>query len=189
MPLPTEAAEAEAWRAWRAGDEAAFQLLYALTLPRLSSYCRTLAREEGAAADLFQETWQKALDQAAGFRGDCPVTIWLFGIARNAWISDRRHQAVARRDLLQRQAAHDEEVSEDPARALAWEEFLDALPAPQREAVALYHVQQRSLRDVARLLEVSHTEVLRRLKSAHEALRQKIAVPGRTTPASRPKGA
>src|SRR5262245_39989026 len=94
----------ESWRRWRRGDASAFDRLYALASPRLAGYCRLLARREDAAADLFQETWRKAFDQAGTFRGESPLAAWLAAIARNLWINQAARLKLERRGLEARGA-------------------------------------------------------------------------------------
>lgn len=66
-------------------------------LPDLKRYARSLVRNDDDAADLVQDCIERALKRAAQFRTDTNLKAWLFTLMRNVFVSDRRHEAVARR--------------------------------------------------------------------------------------------
>ena len=65
-------------------------------------YLCSLTRDPAQAEDLLSETFLKALQGAASFRGQSSEKTWLFGIARNLWLQSlkRRKPTVSYDDLL-----------------------------------------------------------------------------------------
>lgn len=59
-------------------------------LPRLRRFARALARDAHDADDLVQIAVERALTRAAQLRPDAPLSSWMFGIVRNAWLDELR---------------------------------------------------------------------------------------------------
>lgn len=167
---PHAAAEADWARRWRDGDAAAFDRLYALASPRLLSFCRMLARDEGSAQDLFQETWRIAVQQAAQYRGERPFRAWLVSIARNHWIDrGRRGQREAQiLDLKSHEAR--ETLLPETQRALEIRDAMAHLPPEERDALLVYHFQELPLKDAADVLGITLAVLRTRLAKARENL-------------------
>lgn len=49
-----------------------------------------LTRSPQQAEDLLSETFLRVIRALPGFRGDCTVKTWLFGLARNVWLESLR---------------------------------------------------------------------------------------------------
>lgn len=160
--------ESEALRRWRQGDPEGFEALYALAAPPLSAFCRLLAGGEAAAADLFQETWQKAVARIGAYREGRSFQSWLTAVAYHLWVDQERRRKTERRALEERLQASPQEAGSDDASDL--QEILDRLPAGEREAVLLVDLQGFSLREAAEVLGVPRATLHERLGRAHEAL-------------------
>src|SRR5256885_536823 len=61
-----------------------------MLLPRLRRFARALARDAHDADDLVQIAVERALTRAAQRRPDAPLSSWMFGIVRNAWLDELR---------------------------------------------------------------------------------------------------
>src|SRR5580704_17786535 len=59
-------------------------------LPRLRRFARALARDAHDADDLVQIAVERALTRAAQLRPGAPLSSWMFGIVRNAWLDELR---------------------------------------------------------------------------------------------------
>ena len=55
-------------------------------------YLLSLGCSEADAEDITQETFVKALLHIDSFRGDCRLSVWLCGIARNTWYTALKRQ-------------------------------------------------------------------------------------------------
>src|ERR1700730_10774379 len=59
-------------------------------LPRLRRFARALPRDVHDADDLVQIALERALTRAGQLRPDAPLSSWMFGIVRNAWLDELR---------------------------------------------------------------------------------------------------
>ena len=59
-------------------------------LPRLRRFARALSRDAHDADDLVQIAVERALTRAGQLRPDAPLSSWMFGIVRNAWLDELR---------------------------------------------------------------------------------------------------
>jgi RNA polymerase sigma-70 factor (ECF subfamily) len=171
----------------RAGDLDAFEALFRGHQSGVYSFIRSQVREAESAADLTQETfvraWQslKRLRAAGAFRG------WLYRIASNLvrdHVKSGRHRlevpqsdvgdgdpptgTVSRSENLDG-AATGAELKHEVWRALA------ELPAEQRAAVVMHHVEGMSVREIAAAQGVRPGTVMSRLARAREALRERLS--------------
>ncbi len=88
---------------------------------RLMRYLLYLTGDRELTEDLFQEVWMRVLVRGAQFNGQARFDTWLFTIARNLVIDQRRKRTLASLDQLF-------EVSEDD-RPMAFE-IADDEPTP-----------------------------------------------------------
>jgi RNA polymerase sigma-70 factor (ECF subfamily) len=152
---------AVAIEAARAGDEAAFAVVWRTLHPPLLRYLRV--RGDDAPEDLASETWMAVVRGLAGFQGGAAeFKAWLFTIARNRAVDAARARArrpravpvaepadVARTDV-EPSAEHHVVQNDATARALR---LVATLPATQAEMVMLRVVAGLDVADVARLLD------------------------------------
>jgi RNA polymerase sigma-70 factor (ECF subfamily) len=89
---------------------------------RLLRYLLYLAGNREMAEDLFQEVWMRVLVRGAQFNGQARFETWLFTIARNLVIDQRRKHTMSSLDELF-------EVGNDDDRPLSFE-VADGDPTP-----------------------------------------------------------
>ncbi len=131
-----------------------FERVYRTYFDPVYRYALALTGDGQEAEELTQETFFKAMQALDGFRGECSVKTWLCGIAKNAFLSDRRRKKPEPLD----------EVPERPdaapgpeAQALEHDESrrlhraLHALPEPYKEVFTLRVFGQLSFRDIGEL--------------------------------------
>lgn len=148
------AADAELLARHVAGDPAAFGELVHRHRDRLWAVAiRTLGNPQDAE-DAVQEALVSAFRAAASFRGDSAVTTWLHRVVVNACLDRLRRSAA--RPALPLDEARAPLVDPGPAQdtALDVEAALAALPAEQRMAVVLVHVQGYPVAEAASLMGV-----------------------------------
>jgi RNA polymerase sigma-70 factor, ECF subfamily len=145
-------------------------------LPRLRRFARTLAGNPPDADDLVQIAIERALARSAQLREGAPLSSWMFGILRNAWIDESRGRA--RRNRLFAPEELGEHVA-DPtggqqAESLVVQAAVASLPEEQREVIGLVLVEGLSYREAAEILDVPVGTVTSRLARAREALQAKL---------------
>ncbi len=145
-------------------------------LPRLRRFARALAGNPHDADDLVQIAIERALARSAQLREGAPLSSWMFGILRNAWIDESRGRA--RRNRLFAPAELGEHVA-DPTggqqpESLGVQAAVANLPEEQREVIGLVLVEGLSYREAAEILGVPVGTVTSRLARAREALQAKL---------------
>jgi len=132
-------------------DEPGFESLVRAHQSRVRQQLRRLTGGDAALADdLAQETFVQAWRHIGSFRGDAKVSTWLYRIAYNAWLAQRRgartHEPLNDDD----DAPHAASTPGLEAQALQRIDVTRALAAlPESERVALIHCFQ---------LDLSHAE-------------------------------
>jgi RNA polymerase sigma factor (sigma-70 family) len=149
---------------------------------------RVAARRTGSrehASDLTAEVFSAALVGAGGFRSqrsDGQANNWLFGILLRKLADFERRGAVERRGRrrlgLREPAMTVEEfdgfaAGDDRAPSIA--AALERLPAPQRDAVRVRVVEERSYEEVAAVLKISEANARKRVSRGLAMLRAELA--------------
>ena len=80
---PREPADEDLMALYAAGDADAFDTLYERFRGPLFRYLLRHCESEGAAEELFQETWLRVVRARQGWRPQAAFAPWLFRIARN----------------------------------------------------------------------------------------------------------
>jgi RNA polymerase sigma-70 factor, ECF subfamily len=145
-------------------------------LPRLRRFARALAGNPHDADDLVQIAIERALAKSAQLREGAPLSSWMFGILRNAWIDESRGRL--RRNRLFAPDELGEHVA-DPtggqqAESLVVQAAVASLPEEQREVIGLVLVEGLSYREAAGILGVPVGTVTSRLARAREALQTRL---------------
>jgi len=171
------ATDAALVRRARRGDRDAFGTLVTRHAPLLRRTCR---RAAGGDADLAAEAAQEAILTAllslARLRDETKFGAWLAGIGLNAvrhGLRDRRELAAA----LPERAAEEPDLAGALDAAAASERIrraIAALPAGQREAVALFYLAGLTHAEAAEHLGVPPGAVKARLHKARASLRRRL---------------
>ena len=181
-------------------DEEAFALFFDSAFPRL--YRFALARLDGdqeAAADMAQETMVRGLDRMGEFRGESSLYTWLCGICRHC-IADLARSRPGRFASIELQedvpavraalealsaglAGPEESLAAGELRRLI-HATLDALPARYGAALEARYLDELTVPEVARRLELPYKATESLLSRARAAFRDGIervlaASPGR----------
>ncbi|WP_421853173.1 sigma-70 family RNA polymerase sigma factor [Novosphingobium sp.] len=144
-----------------------------LILPHLDSawrYARFLCRDDGAAEDIVQDAFERALKAIDQCRGD--PRAWLFAILRNC------HHDWARAHARVTSTGSDDELAElaapDDQHKLAemadLRQMIEALPEPFREALVLRELEELPYRDIAAVTGAPIGTVMSRLARARQML-------------------
>jgi RNA polymerase sigma-70 factor (ECF subfamily) len=164
----------------RAGEPAAWDVLFRRYQLPLYVYVFELARDEQASLDIVQETFINAVRHIGGLREDRKFGSWLFGIAHQKCIQRWRKQG-REETALEEFAASPAEVEGDPSDLLIKQEqeaefmaLLNQLPLPQRSVLLLHFVEDFSLEEIGGITSTALGTVKSRLHYAKRALRKLI---------------
>lgn len=168
--------------ALRAGDEGAFDALFARWSAPLLRYLERMVRDPGLAEELAQETFLRVHRARERYEPDARFSTWLFTIAtRLAWNELRRPRHRHPHDALE----GDEETGPLPLAAdqtaadvladarrtgAVVERALGLLPERQRAALWLAAVEGLSYAEVAAALETTERSVKALVHRARTAL-------------------
>lgn len=163
-------------------DETTQQALIAL-IPRLRRFARVLTGSMSDADDVVQASLEKAMANLNQYQQGTRLDSWVFRIARNHWVDDRRraHNRMGHDDIGEMiDLAGDDGVAvvEANAEARMVRAAVDSLPPEQRDVVALVMLEELSYREAADMLGLPIGTVMSRLSRAKAALAKRIAGDG-----------
>ena len=127
----------------RAGDEAALAELYNLYFPRVYRYIIARMGNPYDAEDLTEEVFLRVLDAIERFQWrEAPFSAWLFRIAHNAVISQRRKEGARGRssplsDALPMNSQGPDEMVENRIILNEVMRTAETLPEAQRRVIGL----------------------------------------------------
>lgn len=179
--------------AYRAGDAAAFDALYARHRGGVFRYLRRHTGNAAVADELFQDVWMRLIDARGRYEPQAKFTTWLYTIAHNRLMDHFR--AASRVQLATYDDPEDDPLDDVPAndpqpqdqlerkqtaaRLLA---ALDALPAAQREAFVLQQEGELSVEEIATVTGVTRETAKSRLRYALAKLRASLRSPAEQEP-------
>jgi len=178
-----EATDAELLTRYRAGEDAAFELLVERYRTELFRFLAKFVNNRAVAEDLFQETFLQVHLSADTFDSSKRLKPWLFTIAANKardWLRrnrKRRHlplnalvdagdEATSFVDLMQADLPLPTEVAQDRETAERVREAVDQMPDHLREVLWLAYFNQFAYKEIAEMLSIPLGTVKSRLHSA-----------------------
>jgi RNA polymerase sigma-70 factor (ECF subfamily) len=189
------------------GDFAAFETLYARNKGGLYRYLLRQLREQSLTEDIFQDVWSKVITGATDYHSSAKFTTWLYTIARNKVIDNKRHMKVLGNTIDQDAILEEHMISvdeyamarsicqnpqsshESDEQALAIEHCLQKLPIHQLECFLLREEAGLSAQHIADIVNTSLEATKSRLKVAFKNLREclsfKLALEHRTDSAKK----
>ncbi len=157
-----------------------FRLQIVEFLPRLRRFSQALTGDRDKGDDLVQETCARALSRADQWEPGTRLDSWMFRIAQNIWLDQRRAHKV-RGDAVDIDEAYDvagedgREVVESRLTLIEVSRGIAQLPADQQVIIALICVDGLSYKEAADVLEVPIGTVMSRLARARRALFDKAS--------------
>jgi RNA polymerase sigma-70 factor (ECF subfamily) len=155
--------EAELIAAVLRGDSASFEPLVERYSPRVFATARRYARRDSEVEDIVQEVWLKAFQKLGSFRGEAPFEHWLMRLAvRTCYDFLRGHQrnressfselSEPENDWLERFVQQPETAGEDSEAArMLVERLLEELSPPARLIITLLELEDRPVKEIAKL--------------------------------------
>lgn len=174
----------------QAGDQAAFQELFAKFAPRVLQYARRLVGSEARAEEVTQDVFVQVFRFRLRYRPDARFATWLYTIATNLCLNElRRPERHLRVDLWDRrddepdregpplpdpQAIDPETGAASRELARALESAIGELPPKQRAALLLSRIDGLAYRDVGDAIGCSEGAVKALLFRATHALKARL---------------
>lgn len=179
--------EAQLARQAAAGDEAAFTVIMRRYNRRLFRTARSILGGDADAEDALQDGYLQVWRALPGFRGEASLSTWMVRIVANAALARLRkahHATVPLDDAMNEpedRPALTDAHGNGPERATAnvqlrelLESHIDALPEAFRAVFMLRGVEEMSVEEVARALDIPEATVRTRYFRARKLMRDAL---------------
>lgn len=167
------------------GDREAFSHLYLKYQPKLVTYCARLLRDDVAqAADIVDDALFDVWRSAGKFAGKSKVSTWIYSITRNkmiSWLRKTREITLDdERSMLSMidNAPTPEEAREQEDMKQQLLRLMNHLTDEHRDVLRLTYFEDKSVREVAVILEISENTVKTRMFYARKRLGQMLEKAG-----------
>ncbi|ARE39622.1 RNA polymerase sigma-70 factor, ECF family [Rhodovulum sp. P5] len=154
-----ESSDEELLTAYGRGDARAARVLTMRLTPWVLSYAARLTGDRAEAEDVAQEAMLRLWRVAPDWRvGEAKVTTWLYRVVTNLCtdrLRRRRGQGLDEVPEPPDDAPGAEARLQQAARVDALQQALGTLPARQRQAVVLRHVEGLANPEIAEIMEIS----------------------------------
>lgn len=166
----------------RAGDEAAFDVVYDAYHARLFNFLARLSQNRALAEDLLEETWLRLVGHAHALQHDTQLAAWLFTVARNLYASYCRARLVEQSHAASliglwpggtRRPSPFETLAASQAERRI-EAALATLPVSCREAMLLVANEGLTPTEAAAVCGISPVAMRQRLSRARALLQQRL---------------
>ena len=170
---------------YRDGDAAAFDTLYTRHKGATYRYCLRQCASSAEADEVFQELWLSVINARTSYIVKARYTTWLFTLAHHRLVDFFRSRS--RLKLVSIDAEDDEtnpalqvesRASDNPAHQLALKQetlavlgWIEALPAPHREAFLMQQETDMSIDEIAAATGTTRETTKSRLRYAMDKLR------------------
>jgi RNA polymerase sigma-70 factor (ECF subfamily) len=165
------------------GDRLAMQALYARHHVKVFRFVLRLVRNEASARDLISEVFLDVWRQAARFEGRSAVSTWILAIARFKALSSVRRRKEAQLDEEEAEAIEDE--ADTPEVALqkkdtgeVLRQCLANLSPDHREIIDLVYYHEKSVEEVAEIVDIPENTVKTRMFYARKKLAELLKQAG-----------
>lgn len=146
-----------------AGDRRAFERVYRAHVDRVYSLCVRMTSDRAMAEELTQDTFVRAWEKLALFRGESSFATWLHRLAVNVVLNARKSDGRLRRRLPVSTDARDDEPGVDaPAPMIfaagEWmdiEQAIARLPAGARRVFVLHDVEGYRHEEIGEMLGIT----------------------------------
>ncbi len=176
-PQAIRSGEAELIRRIGAGEQAAFEEIYASYYEHLFRFTYRVARRLDMVEEIIQDTFMVVWEKADSYDHHCKFSTWLFGIAYRKALKclARAARGGDALDLgeFEEQLADDAPCPAQQAERQDWlNAALDSLPPDQRAVVELTFHQGLNYREIAEILECPENTVKTRMFHARKKLQR-----------------
>jgi len=182
-----EAADEQLMMAYRDGEAAAFETLYARHKGPLFRFVLRSVKARGEAEELFHDVWLRVIEARSRYTPTARFTTWLYTIAHNRVVDHWRRGGLK---LASLDAANDADdppfepaaaPQDEPQRRAELNEqlrrlgaALEALPSAQREVFLLREEAGLSLPEIAEVTGIDLEAAKSRLRYALAKLREAL---------------
>ena len=158
------------------GDAAAFERLYRLNVRYLTAICSRYITDDEVVKDILQESFLKIYSSLWKFsyKGEGSLRAWMSKIVLNDTLKYLRDSGKTRFEELTAdyQQPSDDVVERIPQEALF--DMIRSLPHGYRTVFNLFVIEEKSYREISRLLKIKEGTVASQVHKAKALLAKKI---------------
>lgn len=176
-PSPTTVRNNDLVAKAKAGDAAAFELLYKQHVGRVYAICLRMIANTRRAEELTQDTFVQAWRKLEGFREESAFSSWLYRIAVNVVLvalrTDRRRQAriLSTDDLSPFDRSHEDYAS---GSQMDLEKGIASLPPKARMVLILHEIEGYQHHEIAEMMGTAPGTSKAQLHRARKLLKQRL---------------
>lgn len=119
--------------------------------------------DEELANDLAQEAILKAYLHCASFEGNAKLQTWIFRIAYNEYLNEQNRYWNTHRIAIDSYEEVDTQLADEQTDSQFRYEPLyraiDQLPKQEKVVVILYYLEEKSIREIARITDISEGNI------------------------------
>ncbi len=119
--------------------------------------------DEELANDLAQEAILKAYLHCASFEGNAKLQTWIFRIAYNEYLNEQNRYWNTHRVAVDSYEEVDTQLADEQTDSQFLYEPLyraiDQLPKQEKVVVILYYLEEKSIREIARITDISEGNI------------------------------
>ena len=158
------------------GDSGAFERLYRRHVTRIYGLARRMAGPDDAD-ELTQDSFVRAWQKIAQFRGEAAFGSWLYRVAISVILGHRRRLAINRERLVPEEWNREGEPSHERNSEIGMdcETAIERLPARARHVFVLHDVEGYKHREIGRMLKITAGTSKSQLHRARMLLRATLA--------------
>nr|WP_295925849.1 RNA polymerase sigma factor [uncultured Dyadobacter sp.] len=158
-------------------DNRHFQKLYERYALKVYQKCLTLTRDATRAEDITHDVFLKLISKMNTFKKGAKFSTWLFSITHNhcmdlVRISKRRIVMVHEGGVDLEDEIHLHAVLDDEIDLKNFKVALDKLTIEEKAMIYLKYLDNRSIRDIARIFHTTESSVKMRLMRSRQKLRK-----------------
>ena len=119
--------------------------------------------DEELANDLAQEAILKAYLHCASFEGNAKLQTWIFRIAYNEYLNEQNRYWNTHRVAVDSYEEVDTQLTDEQTdsqfRYEPLHRAIDQLPKQEKVVVILYYLEEKSIREIARITDISEGNI------------------------------
>jgi len=160
------------------GDEESLKLLIKRFHPKLKGVVYRQIHQKEPVDDIVQESWYAIINNLAELKHQIGFEAWALTIARRKAIDWIREQQLSRRkmeDLRQEPEGNQEEQADENSRKLSEiSRKIQELPRAQQMVLIMFYKDNLTIKEIAKVLDVSAGTVKSRLFHGREFLKASL---------------
>lgn len=157
------------------GDEEAFKILYARHAGKVYGFLKSRLKNSEMAAEVFQEVFIKIHKSKHLYNESLPALAWFFTISRTVMIDElrknKKNNNIVDNYELEQIPQLSNHISPDLESIVV---ALAELPSPQKEALEMRYLNDKTFEQIAKTLNVSPSNVRQIISRGIKKLKQLI---------------